>query len=233
MSGRPRTDTSNGYEAVAERFMAVRDPRIGAATVRQWSGALPRGAAVLDLGCGHGVPISQALVDEGFAIAGIDASPTLVAAFRARFPAADVECAALEESDLFGRAFDGAVAWGVLFLLSADAQRRVIRHVARALVPGGRFVFTAPREAVTWRDALTGRQSVSLGADAYRRALGAGGLVLTGEYDGEGANHYYAAAKAWVAAATARAPTRARARGGGRTGLPPAFFAGPDDEAPQ
>jgi SAM-dependent methyltransferase len=187
---------SNGYEAVAERFMTVRDPRIGVATVREWSRALPRGASVLDLGCGHGVPISQALVDEGFAVAGIDASPTLVAAFRARFPAADVDCAAVEASALFRRAFDGAVAWGLLFLLSADAQRRVIRHVGQALAPGGRFLFTAPREAGTWRDALTGRQSVSLGADAYGRALGAEGLVLTGEYDDEGANHYYAAAKA-------------------------------------
>lgn len=195
MSAGPSSDRSNGYEAAAKRFMAVRDPRIGAATVREWSQALPRGTSVLDLGCGHGVPISQVLADEGFAVSGIDASPTLVAAYRARFPAADVECASVEDADLLRHAFEGVVACGVLFLLRADVQPLVLRKVARALTPGGLFLFTAPREPVRWRDALTGWECVSLGVDAYVGALGAAGLVLTGEHADEGANHYYAASK--------------------------------------
>lgn len=193
MSNPPAADRSNGYEAVAEQFMAARDPHVGAATVREWSRALPRGASVLDLACGHGAPISQTLVDEGLIVSGVDASPTLVAAFRARFPGADAECAAVEDSDLFRRPFDGVVAWGLLFLLGADVQRQLLRKVARALTPGGHFLFTAPRETGSWRDVLTGRRSVSLGADAYRRALDAEGFALTGEHTDEGANHYYAA----------------------------------------
>jgi hypothetical protein len=53
-------DKSNGYEEVAERFMVSRNPRIGVSTVREWSRALACGSSVLDVGCGHGVPISQA-----------------------------------------------------------------------------------------------------------------------------------------------------------------------------
>jgi 2-polyprenyl-3-methyl-5-hydroxy-6-metoxy-1,4-benzoquinol methylase len=66
-----------------------RNPRIGAATVREWSKALPRGSSILDLGCGHGVPISQVLIDDGFSLYGVDASAKMIAAFRGRFPHAE------------------------------------------------------------------------------------------------------------------------------------------------
>jgi 2-polyprenyl-3-methyl-5-hydroxy-6-metoxy-1,4-benzoquinol methylase len=184
-------DTSNGYEALAERFVATRDCRIGADTVRQWSRELAPGGAVLDLGCGHGVPISQTLADAGFVLYGIDASARMIAEFRERFPDAHVERSAVEDSAFFQRAFDGAVAWGLLFLLPGDVQAVVIGKVARALKRGGRFLFTSPREAVTWLDALTGRESVSLGMEGYRRILQNEGLTLVGEQLDEGKNHYY------------------------------------------
>ena len=38
---------------------------------------------------------------------------------------------------------------------------------------------------------MTGRPSVSLGADAYRQLADTAGLVLLGEADDEGENHYY------------------------------------------
>src|SRR5580658_153445 len=61
-SGRlSEVDPSNGYEEIAAQFIAARNGRIGAATVREWGRTLPAGSAVLDLGCGHGVPVSQTL----------------------------------------------------------------------------------------------------------------------------------------------------------------------------
>ncbi len=125
-------DKSNGYEQIAEAFMRARNPRIGPATVRQWSRTLPPRTAILDLGCGHGYPISQALSDEGFVIYGVDASATPIAAFRERFPQARTECAAVEESEFFCRTFNGIVAWGLMFLLPPDAQTTLIGKVARA-----------------------------------------------------------------------------------------------------
>src|SRR5687768_2916479 len=80
-------DASHGYEERAEEFRAGRSPVIGVATVRKWASSLPTGAAVLDLGCGDGVPIMQVLVDAGFEMYGVDASPRMIAALRARFPA--------------------------------------------------------------------------------------------------------------------------------------------------
>lgn len=187
-------DKSNGYEQVAETFMKVRDSWIGPTTVRQWSRSLPRGCAVLDLGCGHGV-ISQVLMDEGFELYGVDASTRMIEAFRTRLPNAHAECSAVEDSEFFGRTFDGVFAWGLMFLLSPDVQVALIPRMARALNSGGKLLFTAPTQVCAWQDALTGRESVSLGGERYRQLLQNAGLVLDGEESDEGGNHYYFASE--------------------------------------
>lgn len=189
-------DASNGYEAVASKFMEQREQSsIGVATILRWAHALPPGASILDLGCGHGLPISMALINDGFVIYGIDASTTLTSAFRNRFPDAHVTCEAVEGSSFFGRTFNGVLAVGLIFLLTAEAQRDLIRRVAQVLNPGGRFLFTSPADACAWTDVLTGRQSLSLGAEDYKGVLTGAGLALLGEYLDEGENHYYDAVK--------------------------------------
>ena len=71
----------------------------------------------------------------------------------------------------------------------------MIQRVARALVPGGRFLFTAPVQTCTWDDLSTGRLSESLGFAAYINELSKAGLTLLAEYVDEGDNHYYDAVK--------------------------------------
>jgi SAM-dependent methyltransferase len=188
-------DKSNGYEQLAETFIRARNRQIGTATVREWSKTLPPGSSILDLGCGNGVPISEVLINEGFAVYGVDASPKLIAAFRERFPDAHAECSAVEDSGFFRRTFDGAIAWGLMFLLPADIQAALIRKIARTLNPSGRFLFTSPQEPLTWFDALTERKSISLGAEVYQQILHAEGLTLVGETLDEGDNHYYLVSK--------------------------------------
>jgi SAM-dependent methyltransferase len=187
-----KPDPSNGYQAAAMEFMKRREESgIGVDTVRRWSRALPLGATILDLGCAHGVPLAKTLIEDGFSVYGIDASPALVAAFRRRFPHAQVVCCAVESSDFFARTFDGVLAIGLIFLLDADAQRDLIYKVAEVLTPGGRFLFTAPKDACEWTDVLTGCSSRSLGTEGYKRILTAAGLAVLDEYLDEGENYYF------------------------------------------
>lgn len=190
-----QADKSNGYEEVAGLFMSARNPRMGVAIVREWSHTLPPRSSILDLGCGHGVPISQMLIEEGFTVFGVDASKTLIEAFRKGFPSAFAEYAAVEESDFFERTFDGVVAWGLMFLMQEDTQSLVIHKVAHALNPQGKCLFTSPKEIVRWRDALTNRESISLGAERYHEILNAEGLDVVGEQSDEGDNYYYLVSK--------------------------------------
>ena len=188
----PASDASNGYEAVASAFIRQRElSNIGVETVRKWARSLPRGGAILDLGCGSGAPIATMLADEGFVVYGVDASASLLAAFQCRLPQAQAACEAIENSRFFARTFDGVIAVGVMFLLSAEAQRALIQKIAAALNPEGRLLFTSPTQLCSWNDLLTGRQSQSLGAEAYKALCVAAGLSLIGEYEDEGQNHYY------------------------------------------
>lgn len=75
MKGRMTTDHTAGGDAVADQFVAIRSED-GAALDRFWArDCRPASAAILDIGCGSGVPIAQALVSDGFMVWGVDASP--------------------------------------------------------------------------------------------------------------------------------------------------------------
>ena len=135
------------------------------------------------------------LIDEGCSVWGIDASPTMVSAFRARFPGVEVECSRIEDSQLFARKFEGVVAWGLLFLLQPEVQPLVIGKISGALAVSGQLIFTAPEQVCEWADVLTGRESTSLGAEAYAQILAEAGMDLIEQSRDEGNNHYFLAQK--------------------------------------
>ena len=100
-------------------------------------------------------------------------------------------CEPVQESDFYGRCFAGVVAIGLIFLLTEADQRKLLAKVADVLEPGGRFLFSAPRERCQWRDSLTGRESRSLGMETYAAQLEECGLALACCLTDEGQNHYY------------------------------------------
>lgn len=181
---------------MAGEYMKRREQsKIGVSIVREWAQSLASGASIIDIGCGHGVPMTSTLINDGFRLWGIDASPNMVAAFRIRFPHVNIACETVEETSFFNRTFDAAVAIGLMFLLPPKVQRSVIHKVAALLNPGGRFLFTAPIHHVTWTDVLTGRTSISLGRDTYYKTLSDANLDLVDEFVDEGDNHYYSTRK--------------------------------------
>ncbi len=191
-------DKSNGYEDNAATFIRCRSmgiDGIGAPSVRHWARSLPLNATVLDVGCGIGLPISKALIDESLAVYGIDASPSMVQIFKENFPNSPVACEAVEDSSFFNRQFDAIIAWGLMFLLPVETQEVVIQKMANALYAGGKLLFTAPSQKLKWEDAITAIESISLGAERYKELLAASGLSLIGEFEDEGENHYYHAEK--------------------------------------
>src|SRR6185437_14531944 len=97
------------------------------------------------------------------------AAPSFVQAFRRNLPQTPIICEAVQDSLFFDRTFDGVLAWGLFFLLSAEDQCRLIENIANILVPSGRLLFTSTAEPVVWNDVMTGLESRSLGAEEYRR----------------------------------------------------------------
>jgi len=194
-------DLSNGYESVSEDFLArrgnsrTRSIAIGVKEVREWARTLPCGSSVIDLGCGPGFPITVLLVEEGLQVFAVDAAPSFVAAFQRNLPGAPIVCESVLESRLFDRTFDAVLSIGLMFLLKAEEQHRLIRRFADILVPGGRLLFTSTAKSAVWKDAMTGLESISLGAEEYRKLLGAAGISVAEEYEDVGENRYFDAFK--------------------------------------
>jgi SAM-dependent methyltransferase len=92
------------------------------------------GERVLDLGCGDGV-LTEKVMAKGASVVGVDGSTPQIAAARAR----GIDARVMDGQALaFEREFDAVFSNAALhWMRESDA---VIRGVARALRPGGRFV---------------------------------------------------------------------------------------------
>jgi cyclopropane fatty-acyl-phospholipid synthase-like methyltransferase len=192
-------NSASAYEMHALEFLAARDRSpIGADVVAHWAGELPAGTDVIEIACGGGYPVTQVLVDIGVNLWAIDASPTLLARFRSRFPGVPAECSLALESDYFGRKFGAAISIGLLFLLEESEQVALLRRVSEILLPDGRFLFTAPIETGTWRDTTTGHECRSLGRARYLETLESAGFCVIGTHVDKGKNNHYDAQKVSV-----------------------------------
>jgi 2-polyprenyl-3-methyl-5-hydroxy-6-metoxy-1,4-benzoquinol methylase len=80
----PKDIVRTGYDKISHTYRGDdidrSDPNIVAYV--QWVNELiaivPAGGAVLDLGCGNGVPVAQLLAEAGFAVTGVDISPVQI-----------------------------------------------------------------------------------------------------------------------------------------------------------
>ncbi len=102
--------------------------------------AIPRGAAVLDLGCGGGSPVALNLVTSGIRVTGVDASQTLVSLCRERMPDEEWIVGDMRSVSL-DRTFDGMIAWDSFFHLAPDDQRRMFAIFAAHAGPSAMLMF--------------------------------------------------------------------------------------------
>ncbi|MGB3542444.1 class I SAM-dependent methyltransferase [Rubrivirga sp.] len=185
------------YDLIAEWYAETRDLDVGIPDLDVFVRGLPPHARVLDLGCGHGLPIAQRLVQLGLEVDALDSSPEMVARFRANLPGVAVQCGRIQDAHVAPASFDAVVAWGVLFHLSAADQQCALEDVASWLVPGGRLLFTSgdlEGERTGEMDGVVVHY-VSLGVDGYREALGHAGMRLVSHHKDAWENDAYVAEK--------------------------------------
>jgi ubiquinone/menaquinone biosynthesis C-methylase UbiE len=187
------------YDLIAEWYSTERDNQTGVPEVARLSSSIPRGSAVLDVGCGNGIPITRALLKAGHSVVGLDSSSAMLARFRRNCSEACAVQGAVQSCPFADGVFDAAVAWGVMFHLDPKDALRAIASVARILKVGAPFLFTAGDA-----DAFDAKEGTmhdvtfryfSYSADSYRRILGDHGFELVDVHTDSGNNTYYLAKK--------------------------------------
>jgi len=107
---------------------------------------VPAGGTVLDVGCGTGTPIAAYLLQRGFRVVGVDASPSMIRLCRTRFPECEWVLQDMRALEL-GRRFDAILAWDSFFHLGTKEQRAMFSRFATHSLPGAPLLFTSgPRE---------------------------------------------------------------------------------------
>jgi SAM-dependent methyltransferase len=149
----PREVVRRGYDALSVRY----DEQGGGETkYRPWLGELreriPAAGAVLDLGCGSGLPVARDLAAAGYRVTGVDVSDVQVRRARELVPRAEFVRADVTAIDFGPASFDAVVALYVLIHLPLEDQPPLLARIASWLRPGGLFLATTGYRAWTGAD---------------------------------------------------------------------------------
>lgn len=126
---------------------------------------VPRGARILDAGCGTG-RLSKALHDRGHDVVGVDVDPALIEAAALDYPGPRYAVADLASFELDEEPFDAALLAGnVMVFVAPGSEVDVLRRLAAHLKPDGLIAsgFATDRDYTV---------------DAYDRDIANAGLLL-------------------------------------------------------
>ncbi len=132
------------YNSISEHWLTARKtlPAKDQELFELFLGKLPINSKILDLGCGHGVPVATLIANYGHKIVGVDRSETLLAYARHAMPEHDWILRELEDFEPADN-YDGIVIWDSLFHLPRAAQLTLLRKAAEALNPNGMLILSS------------------------------------------------------------------------------------------
>ncbi len=140
----PRCDYKDvvrrGYDNCAVAYHESRSAESGA-ELQALTARLVDGDAVLDIGCGAGVPIAKSLAYR-YRVTGVDISPEMVRRARRNAPTATFLCVDVTSVRLPPSSFDAAVALYSVFHLPREEHPRLFEKVHGWLKPGGYLLCT-------------------------------------------------------------------------------------------
>ena len=184
------------YDLIARDYAASRGRTVGVAEALNLAATLDAGSRILDLGCGHGIPITEALVKAGHRVVGLDTSGEMLALLAVNLPGTPTVRADARRCPFADCSFDAAISWGMLFHLPRGDQSQVFANVSRMLKPGAPFLFMAAEIDVPDEDpGITGEMSgVTFhyyAVPSYRELAAAHGFLLIDIHDDPDVSTYF------------------------------------------
>ena len=103
---------------------------------------LPKGAEILDLGCGDGVPVAELLTKKGFLLTGVDISEVQVKRARKNCPRASFICQDMASLEKAAFKVDAVVSYYSIFHLPKKEHLSFLNKINSFLEPGGKILVT-------------------------------------------------------------------------------------------
>jgi SAM-dependent methyltransferase len=136
-----------GWDAIGpDTASPYMEEEMYAGLFKQFCQSLPSKARVLDVGCGPGIPVTNALVKASFDVIGLDISPKMIALAKRNVPDAQYTCNSATHINYIEE-FDGVVASYSLLCLDHDMFMLACGKIFLALKPLG-YCFIALNEGV-------------------------------------------------------------------------------------
>lgn len=122
-----------GFSQIAERFAEDREPFDNRRELVEFARSLPVGAAVLDAGCGVGVPAAKFLADEGFRVTGVDIAEPMLELAKKNVPSATFIAGDMTKLEFPDGSFDGIVSLHAIHHVPREQHEDVFRVFHRLL----------------------------------------------------------------------------------------------------
>lgn len=132
-----------GYDHVAESYLADKDPDdpTAIAALEDLAGRIPPNAAILDLGCGAGIPATKWLAEK-HSVVGVDVSEKQIELAKGNVPNAKFIKSDMASLDFEPGTFDASISFFSIIHVPREEHAEMFERVHRWLKPGGLFLAT-------------------------------------------------------------------------------------------
>ena len=138
MVGEHKKIVREGYDAIAEKYQAARNESHpdDIELLHELIQRLPKGAKVLDAGCGAGVPVTR-ILNQSFKVVGVDFSEEQVRLAREQVPQAQFICQDMTELDFPDDSFDAICSYYAIIHIPREEHRGLLPSFYRMLKMSG------------------------------------------------------------------------------------------------
>jgi len=125
-----------GYTKIAKRYHDQRNKYPSNALLKKFSRILSKGA-VLDMGCGAGVPVAEFLVDKRYDVTGIDFAKGMIDLAKKHVPNARFIRMDMTKMKFKPNSFDGCVSFYAIIHVPREKHKGVYKTLHKIIRPGG------------------------------------------------------------------------------------------------
>jgi cyclopropane fatty-acyl-phospholipid synthase-like methyltransferase len=181
------------YDQIFDWYLASRDHNTGVTSVELAFKSLATDSAIVDLGCGTGLPLVKRIEQMGKNVIGVDSSMSMIESFKTNFPNQEAIHSRLQDYVFPKTRVNGVLCWGCLFHLTPKDQIDVLNNIFNSVVCGGKFLFTSAKQKGSTTGEMNGIsfKYYSLGSAEYNELANDAGWKLIHESEDAGKNYEY------------------------------------------